>query len=381
MISHHRHIAYILTALLISTLAGSGVAGYNGDGGHAASADMFYPSGLGINYANGNIYISDTLNQRVRMVDRVTGIISTVAGTGVYGFGGDNGLAVNAMLNNPAGIAVYSTSGHVYIADTFNHRIRMVNGTTGIITTVAGTGGYGYSGQGGPATFALLNRPSGVCLDSQGNMYISDTGNFRLRMVSKMTGLITTIAGTGKGGFSGDLGQAASAAISRTLRSIVDTSTGVIYIADSDNHRIRTIVPSTGIISTVAGNGLAGYSGDGGPATAAQLYAPSALSLDSKGNLYVADTNNNCIRMVIKSSGVIVTVAGVGNTAAGYGGDGGPAATSQLSRPSGIIVDTKSGTIYISDTYNSRVREVRYAAAANWTKRKRGNGGNNNHDT
>ena len=342
---------------------------------------MFYPSGLGINYANGNIYISDSLNQRVRMVDRVTGIISTVAGTGVYGFGGDNGLAVNAMLNNPAGIAVYSTSGHVYIADTFNHRIRMVNGTTGIITTVAGTGGYGYSGQGGPATFALLNRPSGVCLDSQGNMYISDTGNFRLRMVSKMTGLITTIAGTGKGGFSGDLGQAASAAISRTLRSIVDTSTGVIYIADSDNHRIRTIVPSTGIISTVAGNGLAGYSGDGGPATAAQLYAPSALSLDSKGNLYVADTNNNCIRMVIKSSGVIVTVAGVGNTAAGYGGDGGPAATSQLSRPSGIIVDTKSGTIYISDTYNSRVREVRYAAAANWTKRKRGNGGNNNHDT
>ena len=367
----------MLLALQISTLAGSGVAGYNGDGGYAASADMFYPSGLGINYANGNIYISDSLNQRVRMVDRVTGIISTVAGTGTYGFGGDNGPAVNAMLNNPAGIAVHSTSGHVYIADTFNHRIRMVNGTSGIIITVAGTGGYGYSGQGGPATSALLNRPSGVCLDSRGNMFISDTGNFRLRMVSKMTGFITTIAGTGRGGFTGDLGQASSAAISRTLRSIVDPSTGVIYIADSDNHRIRMIAPRTGVISTVAGNGLAGYSGDGGPATAAQLYKPSALSLDSTGNLYIADTYNNCIRMVMKSTGVIVTVAGVGNIAAGYGGDGGPATAGLLSRPSGIIVDTRSGTIYISDTFNSRVREVKYAAAVHPTQRKRGKEGKN----
>jgi sugar lactone lactonase YvrE len=251
----------------------------------------------------------------------------------------------------------------------------MVDGTTGIITTVAGTGAYGYSGQGGPATSALLNRPSGICLDSKGNMYISDTGNFRLRMVSRMTGVITTIAGTGKVGFSGDLGPAVSATITRTQRSTVDPVTGVIYIADSDNHRIRMVVPRTGVISTVAGNGLAGYSGDGGLATLAQLYEPSALSLDSNGNLYIADTNNNCIRMVIKSTGVIITVAGVGFLNAGYSGDGGLAASAVLSRPSGVIVNTKTGTIYISDTFNSRVREVKYGAAVYPTQRKREKGG------
>ena len=339
--------------MVIDTIVGTNKGGYNGDGLTANTAEIFFPAGLATNGTTGNIYICDSLNQRIRMVNGYSGIITTVAGTGVSGYSGDGSLATGAMLNGPNGVAVDVSTGDVYIADTFNNRIRMVKRSTGIITTVAGNGQYGYSGRGGPATSAMLNRPYGICLDSQGNMYISDTWNFRLRMVSKMTGIISTIAGTGKSGFSGDQGTAAAATISRVLKTTVDSFSGYIYMADSDNHRIRAVDPYTGLISTVAGTGLAGFSGDGLPATATQLFLPSAVTTDAQGNLYIADTSNNRIRVVAKDTGIMTTLVGTG--APGFSGDGGDPTVCQISRPVGLLVDS-SGGLLLSDTYNNRIR-------------------------
>lgn len=345
---------FALPVIIIDTVVGTGRGGYNGDEIPAINAEVHLPSGLATLGTTGNIYVCDTLNQRVRMVS-YSGTIRTVAGTGVVGYSGDGNLATEAMLNEPNGVAVDVSSGDVYIADTLNHRIRMVKWSTGIITTVAGTGQYGYTGGGQLATSAPLNRPYGVCLDSQGNIYISDTWNFRLRMVSKMTGIITTIAGTGKAGFSGDGGKASEAAITRILKSTVDFSTGYIYMADADNHRIRMVNPSNRTITTVAGTGLAGFSGDGLPATAAQLFLPSAVTTDADGNLYIADTSNNRIRVVTRSSGIITTFAGSG--VPGFSGDGNDSTLCQMLQPLGLVVDSYGGLL-VADTYNNRIRRL-----------------------
>ena len=337
---------------IIDTVAGTGVAGYSGDGGPATSAQINKPTGAAVD-ASGNIYIVDTLNNRIRKVDAATGIIQTVAGTGGAGYSGDGGPATSAEIKNPVGVAV-DASGNIYIADTENHRIRKVDAATGIIQTVAGTGVGGDSGDGGPATSAQLRKAQGVTVDASGNIYIADTLNQRIRKVDAPTGIIQTVAGTGVAGYSGDGGPATSAQIKNPAVVAVDAS-GNIYIGDTDNHRIRKVDPATGIIQTVAGTGVAGYSGDGGPATSAQIKNPAVVAVDASGNIYIGDTDNHRIRKVDPATGIIQTVAGTG--VAGYSGDGGLATSAQLKKAQGVTVDA-SGNIYIADTENYRIRKV-----------------------
>jgi hypothetical protein len=295
------------------------------------------------------VYIADTFNNRIRMVSMDTGIITTAAGTGIAGYSGDGGLAVNAMLNGPNGIALDSDSC-IYIADTYNNRIRVIN-RQNIITTVAGTGSYGYSGRDGLATLAMLNNPLGVAWEAFTSLlYIADTNNNRIRVISK-TGIISTVAGTGVAGYNGDSILATTATISYPMK--ITISSGILYIADTDNHRVRQIYG--GIITTVAGTGDAGYNGDGVQAVTASLFRPSDVSTDSYGNVYIADALNNRIRRVDVFTGLISTVAGTGE--AGFSGYGGLAVNADISQPLGIAID-ESDAVYIADTFNSRVLAV-----------------------
>ena len=229
-----------------------------------------------------------------------TGIITTVAGNGVRGSSGDGGHATAAQLSGPRGIAL-DLAGNIYIADTNDNRIRMVTGSTGIITTIAGNGNSGYSGDNGTATAAQLNRPIGVAIDTAGNIYIADTNNNRIRMITISTGYIATIAGDGIYGYSGDDGPATAAHFDFPFGITLDP-TGNIYIADTYNNRIRMITISTGVITLIAGNGNSGYSGENGSATVAQLNTPTGVALDTAGNIYIADEGNDRIRMVTSSS-------------------------------------------------------------------------------
>src|SRR6202522_4270858 len=337
---------------LINTVAGDGSAGYFGDGGLATSAELYNPTGVAVDSA-GNIYIADYLNNRVREVMAATGDIATVAGNGTAGFSGDGGLATSAELNRPSGVAV-DASGNIYIADYENNRIREVTAATGDIATVAGNGTAGYSGDGGLATNAELDMLVGLAVDSAGNIYIADTFNNRIRKVTAATAKISTVAGDGTAGYLGDGGLATSAELNYPLGVAVDAS-GNIYIADSENSRIRMVTKSTSDISTVAGNGTAGYLGDGGLATSAEIDYPLGVGLDTAGNIYIADTDNDRIRMVTKSTSDISTVAG--NGTAGYLGDGGLATSAEIDLPEGVAVDS-AGNIYIADTDNNRIRAV-----------------------
>jgi len=325
---------------VISTVAGYGNEyGFSGDNGPATSALLESPLGVTVDSA-GNFYIADSGTERLREVSN--GVITTIAGNGT-GLGGDNGSATSAQLDQPSGAAVDS-AGDLYIADTSNSRIRKVS--NGVITTVAGNGTWGYSGDSGPATSAELSYPEGIAVDSASNLYIADTGTARVRKVSN--GVITTVAGNGNFGYSGDNGPATSAALSYP-RGIAVESPGNVYIADTSNNRIRQV--SNGVITTVAGNGTPGFSGDNGAATNAELNSPWAIAVDSAGNLYVADTSNFRIREV--SNGVITTVAGNGTQ--GLSGDNGPATSAQLCFPQGVTLDS-AGNLYIADC--SRVRRV-----------------------
>jgi uncharacterized protein (TIGR03437 family) len=345
---------------VITTVAGNGTYGYRGDSGPATSAELFAPDGVAVDSA-GNLYVADSANNRIREVSN--GVIATVAGNGTSGFSGDGGPASSAQFDGPDGVAVDS-AGNLYIADYGNNRIRRVS--NGVITTVAG-GGTSRVGDGGPATSAQLASPQSVAMDSAGNLYINDGGY--IREVSD--GVITTVAGIGTQGFSGDSGPANSAELSSPGGVAVD-SAGNVYIADTGNNRIRKI--SNGVMSTVAGNGTEGYSGDDGPATSAQLYYPSEVAVDAAGNLYITDSGNNRIRKV--SNGVITTVAGSG--AAGFAGDNGPATSAQLYYPGGIAVDA-AGSLYITDIGSNRIRKVSNGVittvAGNQTKGFSGDGG------
>ena len=320
---------------------------FAGDGGPAVDARLSRPTGVTVDAA-GNLYIADSGNHRIRRVDP-SGIITTIAGTGEEGFSGDSGPATEAQLRCPSRVAT-DGSGNLYIADRCNARIRKVD-PAGIITTVAGTGERGDGGDGGPATEAQLRSPNGVATDGSGNLYIADFGNFRIRRVDS-SGIITTIAGTGEQGFSGDGGQAIDAQLGNPIDVTVDAA-GNLYIADQSNRRIRR-VDSSGTISTVVGNGASGFSGDFGPATEARLRFPSSVAADAAGNLYIADTFNYSIRRV-DSSGTISTVAG--NRVPGFSGDSFPAIDAQLEDPIDVTVDA-AGNLYIADQQNHRIRRV-----------------------
>jgi hypothetical protein len=285
---------------------------YGGDGGLATSAYLAYPFGVALDTA-GNIYIADNLNNVIRKITVSTGIITTVAGDGSFfpgywPFCGDGGPATDAQLNDPWDVAT-DRAGNIYIADRGNNVIRKVTVSTGIISTVAGNGTAGYSGDGGQATSAKLNGPDGIILDSLGNMYISDDYNNVIRKVTKSTGIITTIAGNGTAGYSGDNGPATSAKLNDPSLKIAFDAAGNFYIADDGNNVIRKVTAATGIITTVAGNGLNGYSGDGGPATSAKLNGPEGVAVDDLGNIYITD-ENNVIRKVNGPGGSVPATPG-----------------------------------------------------------------------
>jgi sugar lactone lactonase YvrE len=337
---------------LIITIAGTGTSGYGGDGGPATSAPVSYPHGVAVD-GSGNIFIADTNNNRVREIVKATGTIITVAGTGTRGFSGDGGPATAAWLNGPYGVAVDS-SGNLFIGDSNNQRVREVVAATGNIITIAGTGIYGMSGDGGPATSAQLFDPSGVAVDASGNLFIGDYGNERIRELVAATGNLITIAGNGTQGYSGDGGPATAAKLSGPFGVTVDAN-GNVFFADAYNNRIREIVKATGTIITVAGTGTAGFSGDGGPATSAQLNGAAWLALDAAGNLIISDDSNQRIREVSQATGIITTIAGIGTY--GYSGDGGPATGAQLQFPKGVAVDA-SGNVIFTDQNNNRIREI-----------------------
>ena len=331
----------------ISTLAGSGTNDNRGDGGPATSSQLVQPKAVAVD-SSGNLYIADTFGNTVRKVTPA-GTITTVAGTGVRGYSGDGGLATAAQLNGPRGLAVDS-SGDVYIADTGNQRVREVT-TDGKIATFAGTGAPGFSGDGAAPGLAQLSSPCGLALDSSGNLFIVDLGNNVVREVS--SSIILTVAGAYNAGYFGD-GSAATSALLNSPASVAVDSSGNLYIADYYNHAIRKVTVATKDISTVAGNGTAGYSGDGSAATSAQLFLPWGVALDSSGDIFIGDSGNNVIREV-SSSGTITTLAGNHATGAGYSGDGGPAIGAQLNGPAGLVVSS-SGNVYIADTNNNVIR-------------------------
>ena len=279
--------------------------------------------------------------------------IINIAGNGNYGYSGDTGPAIYAELRSPNGVAVDS-SGNVYIADTQNHCIRKVT-AGGVISTIAGTGFPEYSGDTGPAIYAELRSPNGVVVDSSGNVYIADTQNHCIRKVT-VGGVISTIAGTGFPEYSGDTGPAIYAEL-RLPNGVAVDSSGNVYIADSGNHRIRKVTVG-GVISTIAGNGFGGYSGDTGFAIYAELRSPNGVAVDSSGNVYIADTQNHCIRKVT-AGGVISTIAGTGVAGSAYG-DGDLARYAELNYPENVAVDS-SGNVYIADTMNNRIRKLYYA--------------------
>ncbi|WP_408641509.1 hypothetical protein [Spirosoma telluris] len=387
----------------MTTVAGNGTSGFSGDGGPATSAQLQSPGAVAVDTA-GNLYIADTNNNRIRKVD-VNGTITTVAGNGAYQFNGDGGVAVNTTLSFPSDVAVDAT-GNLYISDTYNNRIRKVD-TNGIITTVAGNGTAGFSGDGGLAVNAIIGSITGIDIDASGNLYIADQNNSRLRRITS-DGMITTVAG----GFTGDGGNATNAFFRKLSPSTPTTLTvdtkGNVYVMDRFGNRLRKVSPN-GIITTVAGTGAYGYSGDGGPAVEAQLQHPRGVGLDSTGNLYFVDQFNTRLRRIatngtittiagngkiefienrtntssadyynpsgmavsksgiayvptskcilkITTSGVISIVAGT-TASAGYSGDGGLAINAELNNPTAVALD-KDENLYIADSFNNRVRKV-----------------------
>ena len=343
----NRRIRMIDTSGIITTVGGGGVS----DGGPATDATLSNPVSVAVS-DDGTIFVSDNGNQRIRRVD-TSGTISTYAGTGESGFSGDGGPATNARLDNPAGVNV-DGAGNLYIADRDNNRVRRVS-PSGIITTVAGNGeAFGGSGDGGPATDTTVSSPTDVFATEKGTLYISDQGNRRIRRVSP-TGTISTVVGNGLLGFSGDGGPGTDAKIGAPAGLVV-TADGILYFSDRQNHRIRRL-SATGVIATVAGDGNDLFGGDDGPAAAAYLNTPTAVAVDPEGNLLVVDAANDRIRR-IDANGIITTYLGTGEPAVpSANGDGGSAAETRLTRPVDIFV-TPSGDIYIADSGADRIRKV-----------------------
>ncbi len=338
-------LSFSSKAQVMTTFAGTGVAGFGGDGGPAVLATINAPTGVTVDAAN-NVYIADFSNNVIRKVSH-TGIITTIAGIGVPAYSGDGGLAIAAELNGPYAIVVDGT-GNIYISDDLNNVIRKIN-PAGIISTIAGTGVAGFTGDGGPATLAQINAPNGIAVDNSGHVYFAGSG--RVRKIDTLTGIITTVAGNGTATSNGDGGPATAAGIWGPSGVAVDAGNN-IYITDDFGNKIRR-VDLSGNISTFAGTGVLGFFGDGGPATAAKFNDPTCLAFDATGNLIIGDQHNQRIRQ-ISLTGNITTIAG---STMGYFGDCGPATAAEINNPYGVAVDG-SGFIYIADIGNNRIRKI-----------------------
>jgi streptogramin lyase len=335
---------------IITTLAGNGVTQYIGDGWPATAYSLAAPMGLCADQ-NGNIYEADFAESRIRKVN-AQDTLFTIAGIGVPGYAGDGGPATLATFANPTGV-VMDTAGNLFITEEYNNIVRKINRVTGQVSTVCGTGTGGYAGDGGPATAAMLDQPGGLCLDKAGNIYIADKNNNRIRKVDRTTGIISTYAGNGTFGYSGDGGAADATKLAFPRGVSIDTL-GNIYIADFGNHRVRKVDAISGNISTVAGTGSPGYAGNNGPAIAARLTDPHGVYVSRRGNLYIADYGNNVVR-VVTPDGVMHTVAGSGLH--GYSGDAGAALSATMQGPTAVCTDQLEN-LYIADWGNSAIRKV-----------------------
>lgn len=342
--------------LLFISLTGGGqtittVAGCDdttlGDGGPATRAFLNGPYAVALD-GRGNYYITDGYHNRIRKVD-AAGTITTIAGTGWQGFSGDGGPATAAELYRPVGITC-DYAGNIYFCDAANNRIRKIN-TAGIITTIAGNGGSIYNGDNIQATAAAIYNPHWVTLDKYGNMYITDFSNHRIRKVNTL-GIVTTIAGTGLPGYAGDNGPATNAKIDGPYGIAIDNANN-IYFADAYEHVVRCI-DMAGIITTFAGNSAAISIGDGGPATSAALLSPVGVAITHNHAVLITNGNQQRIRKV--ENGIITTISGTG--VLGFNGDNGTATDAQLSAPCGIAIDAAAGAIYFTDFGNNRVRRI-----------------------
>lgn len=340
----------------IETIAGTGVAGDSGDGADAREARINQPFDVVVD-RTGNVYFSDTGNHRIRRVDATTGVITTIAGSGKPGFAGDGGPATDALLNEPYGLAIDRRSGNsLYFADRLNRRVRFVDLNSGTIKTVAGDGSGVYSGDGGPPAIAGLVEPNGVAwVGWGGRFYIADVADHRVRVADFQTNTIATFTGDGGAVHFGDDGPHVDASV-HGPRAVEIGPDGAVYVLEREGNRLRRVDPKTGVITTIAGTKKGGYAGDGGLAIEAQLNGPKEMAVDRDNNIYIVDTENNAIRRIDAASGLISTVAGTGK--AGGGGDGGPATLAELDRPHGVAVGP-DGSIYIGDTNNHRIRRIR----------------------
>ena len=337
----------------IMTVAGTGRAENNGASGPAHEFNIAQP--FGVEFGPGaDLYITEVGNHRVLRWDPETDVVTTVAGNGSQGYSGDGGPATEARLNEPYEVR-FDTEGNMYFVEMKNHIVRRVDAKSRIISTVAGNGRQGFGGDGGPATQASLNNPHSIALDGRGGLYLADIGNHRIRRVDLRQGTIETVAGTGER----ELPQSGQAARGNPILGprALFIADDVLWIALREGHSVWKMPLQSGVLTHVAGSGERGFSGDGGPARAATFDGPKGIALDVHGHVYVADTENQVIRRIDTARGTISTVAGSGPNTAGAGGDEGPATAAQLNRPHGICIGPH-GRLYIGDTLNHRVRKV-----------------------
>lgn len=339
-------------AQTITTIAGGNAAGYGPDNVQATASKLNTPTAVATD-DSGNVFIADKTNNRIRKVSK-TGMITTVAGTGTAGYTGDGAAATLATLSAPSGVARDNNTGNLYIADFGNNVVRQVT-PTGVITTIAGQGptGVGYTGDNGPATASKLDAPVDVAVNPNSDIFIVDQSNFCIRKIDGVSGVITTYAGTGSGGFNFDNVIATTAQLNIPT-NVCSDKFGNIYIVDQNNYRVRKVDATTKMISTVAGTGVGGYNNNGELAVDAKLQYPSGVAVDGSGNIFISD--NDEVRLISALTGDISIYAGEYDSVS-FAGDGGPATVSKLNTPKGLAVDT-SGNVYLADEGNNRIRKI-----------------------
>jgi hypothetical protein len=339
---------------IMTTVVGTGAAGYSGDGGAATSAILNNPFDV-IFDVSGNLVFSDTYNHCIRRVDHQTGVIETVAGTGAAGYSGDGGPGQGATFNQPYGLAI-DGDGAIYTADRLNGVVRRIDGATGVVSTVAGTGEKAFSGDGGPACEAGMVEPNGLVFSRDMNrLFIADVADNRVRVLDIARGEISTFAGNGAAAHDGDGGPAVAAGVFGARAVGIRSSDDGVYIMERQGSSVRLASSDGSVISTVASTGETGYGGDGGPVSAAIFDRPKEMTVNGNGDILVVDTENHAIRFIDWRADRVSTIAGDG--AAGFSGDGLVATQSQLARPHGVTIGP-DGAFYIGDTENNRIRKV-----------------------